>query len=148
MLKKKNVHRSPVKRHYFNLPDDLQEVKTWAFAQGIMNAFHAWPRRPLADEPHFIGAAALEAAFLIEKKVIKGKQGCNEPVQFRKTFADLCALIHPAATVLFERYPETYKKLLGFSEEERVAAAHVLAEQYLLAVEQLIERGEPIEFPM
>src|SRR5690348_4532577 len=116
------------KPYLFDLPRELGKVKLWAFVAGIMNAFNAWPMRPQSETEQFISVAAIESALMWEKFVYKGKQGTNQPQEFRKVFADFCSLIHPAVTRLFLDEPVVYERFLDMSEKERIAHAYKAAE--------------------
>lgn len=150
MSKQKNRFRlQPGHKPYlFDLPRELRKVKLWAFVDGILNSFNAWPMRPESETDMFIGAAAIESAFMREKFVYKGKQGTNQPQEFRQSFSDFCALIHPAVTRLFLDEPLVYERFLAMSEKERAAQAYQAAEQFLPEVDRLQSIGAPIVFEM
>lgn len=116
-----------------------------AFAQGIINATEH-KKTGLKLSPEAIEAGSIEAALLVEHEKRGGKQGANDPVRFRKTFADMCTRIWKATYDYWEVEPDIYAQFQRRPPAQRVANARIMAETYLDQVEQLIAEGKPLVF--
>lgn len=147
-MKRKHLFKFPTSsgpRYRWRLPEDTRAVKVEAFAQGLISATEQ-KKKSLELSPEAIEAGAISAALLVEKERVKGLQGCNNPVEFRKTFADICTRIWIAILEYWEAEPEIYRSFQRRPPQQRMANARAMAEQYLDPVEQLIADGKPILF--
>lgn len=147
---RKNQHRfnlpvSSGPRYRFTWPEDTRKVKLCAFAQGIHNA-HAQKAQQLELTEQGVQAAAIEAALLTEKEVHRGFQGCNQPVLFRETFADMCAAIHTALLVYWEEDPAIYQAFHQMPGSQQIAQAALTAERFLDQIEHMRAHNQPIVF--
>jgi hypothetical protein len=112
--------------YLFNLPDELDLVKIYAYAQASENA-HIVIRDKVDLQQIGIQAMTVNACLMTEKLVIEGKQGTNDPVLFRKTYIDMFA----------EQYPIAREMLLtgqaridpAWTEIERLSILFTIAER-------------------
>lgn len=147
-MKNTNRFKMPVQsgpRYRFLLPENEREVKLLAFVQGMMNACiqkeHGYELGKEAIE-----AGSIEAALLVEKEVKSGKQGCNEPEQFRALFAERCAIIHQAMLNYWEKEPELWRNFQRRPPLQKIANAAHIAEVFYEQVEFRLQNNLPLTF--
>lgn len=132
-------------RYRFHLPDDLREVKLIAFQQGVISATEQ-KKQGLELTPEAIEAGSISAALLLEKETHAGRVGANDPVLFRKTFADMHAQIWQAVYAYWNEAPEVFSSFMRRPVPQQQSNARQIAELYLDQVEQKIAAGESIQF--